>query len=127
MLKADRDIASTSMDTEMHQALARVLSDSVLHLSAGHASLRGYQAAVAQIGELSGMVTWVPISGAMASAGDLGYTYGLQTIRPNAQDTTLTTRAYLRIWRSYPDSTWKLVVNVLARAAEQANGDTLGD
>jgi len=116
MLKADRDLARRSTDAEDFPTLAEVLADTALHLQEGYATAQGRYAATKQLQALEGMRTWVPASGAIAAAGDLGYTYGLQTIRPLLPDTTLRTSAYLRIWRAQPDSTWTVILNVLGAA-----------
>ncbi len=117
MLKADRDMAMTSMDVGAGAAFVGALADSVLYLSDGQALAEGRQAALERIQQQAGMMTWVPVYGAIGVAGDLGYTYGLQTVRPLLPDTVLHSRAYLRIWRARPDSTWQVVANVQARAA----------
>ena len=117
MLKADRDLAAASMDVGAGAAFAGVLADSALYLSDGQSLAEGRQAALERIHRQAGMMTWVPVDGAIGAAGDLGYTYGIQTVRPLLSDTTLQSRAYLRIWRARPDSTWQVVLDVQARAA----------
>ena len=117
MLKADRDMAAISMGAGSTVAYGEALSDSALYLRAGERPLSGRQRSLKWIRHQPGMVTWVPVGGAVARAGDLGYTYGMQTVRPPPPDTLLLTRAYLRLWRARPDSTWQIAVEVQGKAS----------
>ena len=117
MLKADRDMAAVSMDVGTRAAFAGALADSVLDLPDGQLPASGSAEVLARLALMPGVVTWVPVGGAIAAAGDLGYTYGLQTVRPIAPDTVVQSRAYLRIWRAQPDSTWQIALNVQAPSA----------
>ena len=112
MLKVDRDLARLATESEDYTELNEVLSDSVLQLQEGGLPKRGRHAAILTILGESGMTTWVPAGGEVAATGDLGYTFGFQTTRPYSPDTTLRTSAYLRIWQSQPDSSWKVLVSI---------------
>ena len=115
MLKADRDLAAASVDASPMSAFANALADSVLQLREAHVPVQGRRAALDAYQSYRGMMTWVPIAGAIAAGGDLGYTYGLETVRPLAPDTVLHSSTYLRLWRAMPDSTWRIVVNAHTR------------
>ena len=115
MLKADRDLALASVDGGAAAAFASVLADSAVAFRHGDMPLKG-KAAVAQRLDLEGgILTWVPIDAAISRAGDLGYTYGIRTLRA---DSALASRSYLRIWKSQPDSSWRIVVNLTTRVLQ---------
>ena len=111
MLKADRDMATASVDAGSAQAYTNLLADSVLYLVAGLPILHERNTVLDYLVGLESVVGWVPVGGEIAAAGDLGYTYGLQTRRV---DDALApeSSAYLRIWRARPDSTWHVVVSI---------------
>ncbi len=53
-------------------------------------------------------MTWVPKGADMSVAHDLGYTYGVYTVK--TKDTTMT-GTYLSIWRKQKDGKWKFVLD----------------
>ncbi len=113
MLKSDRDLAVASTDVGLESALDVAMADSVLLLHAGRPPAVGRDSAQSSLRRLQGMgiVTWLPIGGRVARAGDLGYTYGIATLRPSAADSALTSSTYLRLWRSSDQGQWKLVLD----------------
>ncbi|HVZ40457.1 MAG TPA: nuclear transport factor 2 family protein [Candidatus Kapabacteria bacterium] len=61
---------------------------------------------------LSGnMVSWSQGGVAVASSGDIGYTYGTITAKPAEGDAE--TSGYLRIWRITPSGFWEIVLDLL--------------
>lgn len=114
MLKADRDLAQLSLAASNEHAMRGVLDDSVRFYRDGAPPGRGRDSMTILLRQMPGMTAWAPISGHIARGGDLGYTYGLQTVRASPADTTARSNAYLRIWKAQPDSTWRLVVDLVA-------------
>ncbi len=55
-------------------------------------------------------MTWDPRGGSVARSGDMGYTYGLYSIKPNAQDTVIY-GTYVNVWKKQADGTWKFVLD----------------
>ena len=114
MLKADRDLAQASLEGGSAAAFSAVLADSVRFYRDGVFPGIGKAAMVDMLRQQSGVLSWVPINAAISRAGDLGYTYGLTTFKAAPQDTSTTSNSYLRIWKAQPDSTWLLVVDLVA-------------
>lgn len=114
MLKADRDLAQLSLAAGKEHAMRRVLDDSVRFYRDATPPGHGRDSMAALFRHMPGMTAWAPIGGRIARGGDLGYTYGLQTVRASPADTTARSSAYLRIWKAQPDSTWRLVVDLVA-------------
>lgn len=114
MLKTDRDLAQLSLAASKEHAMRGVLDDSVRYYRDATPPGRGRDSMAGLLSQMPGMTAWAPISGRIARGGDLGYTYGLQTVRASPADTTARSSAYLRIWKAQPDSTWRLVVDLVA-------------
>ena len=53
-------------------------------------------------------MTWIPKGADMSVAHDLGYTYGVYTVK--TKDTTMQ-GTYLSIWRKQKDGKWKFVLD----------------
>ncbi len=53
---------------------------------------------------------WEPKNGAVASSGDLGYTYGVYVLKPSTID-TLIYGTYVSIWKKGIDGKWKFVLD----------------
>ena len=113
MLKADHDLARASMDQGSARAFQGLLADSVMLFRDNVLPQQGVTAMMDMLVQEEGILTWVPVDGAISMGGDLGYTYGIQTVRPLPPDTMLQSRAYLRLWKSQPDSTWHIVANII--------------
>ena len=57
-----------------------------------------------------------PISAGIASAGDLGYTYGFTDFRGKKSSEEVDFSAtYVRIWRKDSSRAWKIAVDVLSQ------------
>ena len=112
MLRADKDLAQRSLDRSARWAFTDVAADSILYLQEGAPPIRGKARMLASLGEDTGILSWIPVEGVMAKAGDLGYAYGFQAAR---QDSSVQSRAYLRIWKARRDSSWSAVVHAVTR------------
>ncbi len=55
-------------------------------------------------------MTWDPRGGSVAASGDMGYTFGLYSIKPSAGDTVIY-GTYVNIWKRQADGTWKFVLD----------------
>lgn len=55
-------------------------------------------------------ITWQPQHAVVAASADMGFTFGIYSLRPHAIDTTLY-GSYVSIWKKQTDSTWKFVLD----------------
>ena len=55
------------------------------------------------------MMTWEPRGGSVANSGELGYTYGVYSLKPNNKDTRLY-GTYVSVWKKQADGNWKFVL-----------------
>jgi ketosteroid isomerase-like protein len=54
-------------------------------------------------------LTWEPMGGSVANSGELGYTFGVYSLKPNNEDTVLY-GTYVSIWKKQTDGNWKFVL-----------------
>ncbi|HKI88440.1 MAG TPA: nuclear transport factor 2 family protein [Draconibacterium sp.] len=52
--------------------------------------------------------TWKPLGGDIAQSGELGYTYGIYTIK---QDTVVEKGTYVSVWKKDENGQWKYVLD----------------
>lgn len=55
------------------------------------------------------VMTWEPNGGIISESADLGYTYGVYSLKPNDKDTVYY-GTYVRIWKKQPDGKWKFTL-----------------
>ena len=112
MLKADKELARRSLDRSAAWAFDGAAADSIDLLREGLPPIRGREEVLEALKEERGVLSWVPVASHVARSGDLGYTYGFQTHRT---DTLVRSRAFLRIWKALPDSSWSVLVHAVTR------------
>lgn len=112
MLGADKELGRRSLDRSAAWAFDGVAGDSIYLLREGLPPIHGREGALGALAEEQGVLSWVPLGSHVAESGDLGYTYGFQTART---DTAVRSRAYLRIWKALPDSSWNVLVHAVTR------------
>lgn len=61
---------------------------------------------IAQTNDSSFVITWEPTGGMVASSGDLGYTYGMYSMKFKSTD-SLAFGTYVSIWKKQSDGKWK--------------------
>ena len=64
---------------------------------------------VSQLNDTSFIMTWEPKGGTVALSGELGYTYGVYSVKPRYIDTVLY-GTYVSIWKRQTDGSWKFVL-----------------
>jgi ketosteroid isomerase-like protein len=64
---------------------------------------------IIQSNDSSFVMTWEPKHATLSSSGDLGYTYGVYSLKPKDADTVIY-GSYVTIWRRQPDGKWKFVL-----------------
>jgi ketosteroid isomerase-like protein len=63
-----------------------------------------------RINDTTFSLQWEPQKGYVANSGELGYTFGVFSLTPTAQDTVLY-GTYVSIWKKQPDGSWKFVLD----------------
>lgn len=52
--------------------------------------------------------TWEPLAGELAVSGELGFTYGIYTVK---KDTALQQGTYVSVWKKDRDGNWKYILD----------------
>ncbi len=65
---------------------------------------------ISQVNDSAYTMTWRPKGGSVAASGELGYTFGVYTLRSKSIDTLLQ-GSYVNIWKKQPDGKWKLLLD----------------
>ncbi|MBL0146829.1 MAG: hypothetical protein IPP48_15010 [Chitinophagaceae bacterium] len=53
---------------------------------------------------------WEPRGGDIAKSGEMGFTYGIYSLKPKTADTTIF-GTYVSIWKKQADGTWRFVLD----------------
>jgi ketosteroid isomerase-like protein len=64
---------------------------------------------ISQGDDTSFIMTWEPSGGNVAKSGDLGYTYGVYSLKPKNKDTVFY-GTYVSVWKKQEDGKWKFVL-----------------
>ena len=64
---------------------------------------------ISQGSDTSYTMTWEPSGGNVAKSGELGYTYGVYSIKPRDKDTVLY-GTYVSVWKRQEDGKWKFLL-----------------
>lgn len=111
MIQADRDFSKLSEEKGMKYALMQYIDGKGVLLRPNSLPIVGGDAInfISQGNDSSYTMTWEPNGGSIAKSGELGYTYGVYSIKPNDQDTVFY-GTYVSIWKRQPDGNWKFVL-----------------
>ena len=111
LLDTDRSFSKLSEQKGIKFALIQFIDNKGVFLRPGTFPLIGGQALnyISQLDDNSYMMTWEPRGGSVASSGELGYTYGVYSLKPNNKDTILY-GTYVSVWKKQADGNWKFVL-----------------
>lgn len=111
LLDIDRSFSKLSEQKGIKFALIQFIDSKGAFLRPGSFPLIGGQALnyVSQLDDNSYKMTWEPRGGSVAISGDLGYTFGVYSIKPNNKDTILY-GTYVSVWKKQSDGNWKFVL-----------------
>jgi len=111
MIQADRDFSKLSEEKGMKYALLQYIDGKGVLLRPNTLPMVGGDAInfISQGNDTSYTMTWEPNGGSIAKSGELGYTYGVYSIKPNNQDTVFY-GTYVSVWKRQPDGNWKFVL-----------------
>ena len=111
MIAADRDFSKLSEEKGMRFALLQYIDSKGVLLRPNAAPLVGGNAInfISQGNDTTYTMTWEPGGGTVAVSGELGYTYGVYSLRPNDKD-TIYFGTYVSVWKRQPDGKWKFAL-----------------
>jgi ketosteroid isomerase-like protein len=112
MLDADRAFSKLSVEKGMRNAFLEFIDSNGVLLRPNELPLVGGDAVdfLTRLNDTKYTLTWNPKNGRIAHSGDLGYTYGIYTLKPSDADTVLY-GTYVSIWKKQIDGKWKFVLD----------------
>jgi ketosteroid isomerase-like protein len=119
VLRADTALGRSYGDAAARDGLAARAAADVRILRDGVGSTVGRDAARAAAERVGTRFRSAPITGALAAAGDLAYTYGTYTLDAADPSATREEGNYLRVWRRATNG-WTLVLDVAAAVPPSA-------
>jgi ketosteroid isomerase-like protein len=110
MQQADVDFSNASKEKGMRKAFLEYLEDDGVLLRPNHYPIVGADAIefISSVNDSSFSLTWRPSRADVAQSGDLGYTYGMYTLK--SADTTIR-GTYVSIWHKNKEGKWKFVLD----------------
>ena len=111
LFKADRRFSETAVKTGFNKAFIEYAHPDAVLLRKNRMPIVGKQsiAGIYENLDTTGIrFSWEPLSGDIAKSGELGYTYGIYTVR---QDTLIEKGTYVSIWKKDKNGDWKYVLD----------------
>lgn len=109
IMNADRAFSALSETSGLPAAFAAYADSSAVLLQPGYFPLVGQTAFayMQQQEDSTALLTWSPENAGMALSGDLGYTYGIYTLKT---PDTIKQGTYVTIWQRQADGSWKFLL-----------------
>lgn len=114
MKEADIAFSNLSKAKGMKEAFLKYMDTAAVMLRPGRMPLKGMDAAqfIYNQNDSSFILTWVPRGAEIASAGDMGYTYGIWTVyQKKWLSDSVSQGTYVTIWKKQSNGTWKFVLD----------------
>lgn len=111
MMDADRAFSKMSEEEGIKNALMHYIDNKGVLLRPNVLPLVGGNAVdyISQGNDTSYTMTWEPSGGTVANSGELGYTFGVYSIKPKSKDTVYY-GTYVSVWKRQEDGNWKFVL-----------------
>lgn len=112
MMDADRAFSKMSELKGMKAAFMEYIDSNGVLLRPNARPIIGGEAIfyISQGEDTSYTMTWDPKGGNVAQSGDMGYTYGIYSIKPKDSE-TVQYGTYVSIWKKQPDGKWKFILD----------------
>lgn len=111
LMETDRAFSKLSAQKGMKYAMMQYIDSKGILLRPNALPIAGGDAIdfISQGNDSTYTMTWEPNGGSVAKSGEVGYTYGVYSLKPNNKDTVLY-GTYVSIWKKQPDGKWKFVL-----------------
>ena len=110
MQQTDADFSETSKRKGFKAAFLEYIDEDGTLLRPNRMPIVGADAVeyLSAINDSTVQLTWEPLGGDVAKAGDMGYTYGTYLMKDSASESRGT---YVTVWRKNPEGKWKFVLD----------------
>jgi len=112
LMETDKAFSDMSEEKGMKNAFIEFIDSNGVLLTPNQYPITGAAAIdhLIQQNDTSYSLTWKPNRAFVSKSGELGYTYGVYTLKPKTQDTALY-GTYVKIWKKMEDGKWKFVLD----------------
>ena len=112
LLEADRSFSKLSDEKGMKAAFIEFIDSNGVLLKPDQLPIAGANAIdyLIQQNDTGFILTWQPHDGFVAASGELGYTYGIYSLKPSGRDTVFY-GTYVTIWKKQKNGAWKFVLD----------------
>jgi len=110
MQQTDVDFSNHSKDNGIRKAFLEYMEDDGVLLRPNELPIIGADAIeyMSSMNDSSMELTWEPHGGDVSEQGDMGYTYGVYTLKDSDN---VSKGTYVTIWRKQKDGTWKFMLD----------------
>jgi ketosteroid isomerase-like protein len=131
LLTVDREFAQASVQFGAAQAFYMYMADAAAMLPNGSERVVGPESIRDFMEASRGMtLDWVPIDGAVAASGDLGYTWGTwEATTPDVETggAAISTGRYVTVWRRDADGSWRVLLDMGNNGAPPESEEGAGE
>lgn len=112
LMDVDREFSKISEEKGMKHAFLEYIDSNGVLLRSNEPPIVGADAIdyLIQQNDTTYTLKWEPRDGFVARSGELGYTYGIYALKPNAKDTIIY-GTYVSIWKKEAGGRWKYVLD----------------
>ena len=112
LLEADKEFSDLSASKGMKAAFIEYIDSNGVLLRADNIPIAGAMAIdyLIQFNDTGFSLIWQPHQAVVAASGDLGYTYGIYSVKVPSRDTVLYGN-YVHIWTRNKNGKWKFVLD----------------
>ncbi len=112
LLEADRSFSQLSAEKGMKNAFLEYIDSNGVLLKPNTLPIAGANAIdyLIQQNDTGYTLTWQPHEGVVSASGELGYTYGIYSLKASTADTVMY-GTYVSIWKKQKDGKWKFVLD----------------
>ncbi len=110
MQQTDVDFSNYSKEKGMRKAFLEYIENDGVLLRPNELPIIGADAVeyLSSMNDSSIELTWEPHGGEVSEMGDMGYTFGIYSLKEN---NTVSKGTYVTIWRRQKDGNWKFVLD----------------
>lgn len=110
----DRFYSALSAKKGMNAAFLAMFDSAGVKLQANHLPIEGYDSIRALLmsqNDSAFTLTWEPRFAKISTSGDMGYTYGIYTIKDKRSDSITGEGTYATVWQKKENDGWKAMLD----------------
>jgi ketosteroid isomerase-like protein len=111
IMENDRDFSRMSEQRGVRKAFLEYIDSNAVLLRPNTMPMAGGDCMdfISKSNDTAFTMTWEPKNAHVSLTGDMGFTYGVYSVKPNETDTAFY-GTYVTIWKKQPNGKWKFVL-----------------